>query len=372
MTSEPTPRPTLQAFETWAHLFPASDDAAWNALINEVRPSARVILSNGYLTGDYRWSIKARFLALLLTPDSALLPERFHPAGLAYTIYELDPSESRHFSLAIFPHELILFAQDLICESLDTLDQLPIRFDAVLCARLRSWLVGWLEHFMTILSPVESQKSCDRYPLSEPHLALKENGENRLEFLRLRALLTSRDIPLDHKRAIVHRQVHPLIERERAAADRGESVEPIYTRLFLVALYDCIKHQNGSVVSFSFVREEMDFLLLIPAKLGWLSLRFDHDLPYLLRIYEGEEHVAARKTLVLRAFDEAQAQNEEPTAHLGARWKIGVLNEAHHELGEEHPELKALLKRLMEEALPGIVANEDLERKLRKIYEDLR
>ncbi len=234
---------------------------------------------------------------------------------------------------------------------------------------MRRWLEGWLGHFMTILSPAESQKSCDRYTLSEPGVVSKRH---ELDLLSIKSLLTARNIPLDHKRTIVQRQVHPLIEQESAMRNRGERIEPICTRRYLAALYECIKHDDGSCLPPSFVREEMDFLLLkVPAEYGWLMIRFDHDLPYLLRVYEGEEFVARRKILVLRAFEEARVRGEEPTGHLGARWKIGVLNEARYELGEEHPELKALLKRLMEEALPGILANEELEQKLKKIYEDL-
>ncbi len=107
MSSEPTPLPPLEAFETWAVLFPASDDAPWQAWIDMARPSAAVLLE--HLRANYRWEIKARILALLLVPESAMLPKRFHPTGLAYTSYELDASSFEYFPLGTFPHELLLF-----------------------------------------------------------------------------------------------------------------------------------------------------------------------------------------------------------------------------------------------------------------------
>ncbi len=377
MTAEPTPLTTLEAFKTWAHLFPRSDDASWENWIYQRDPGSQSLVHT--LKGPYRATIKARMVALLLVPDFNVLPELFFGGKDDYTIIHLPfIEEPETWVLEKLPHEVILFAQDVVCECFEKLDTL-VRFSNPLTPkdkrrrdRIRKNYYSYLRQFMAILGEAESQKCCERYLLDEGNL-LPVDREDFSDAFELNTLLRNERIPAGHKRTILAR-VHELIEVECArhapiTRDRSSSV----TKVLLQSLYNFLSISERLPFPESFAREEFQFLLSLKAA-AWVHVQYERELPMLLKLFQGPEHREMRRTLARRALIGVRAleeDREESRFYVDTPAQLQVFEELRAELQNDEPHLCDLLTRLIENSIPAIARSEKERRESHAIEDAL-
>lgn len=310
------------------------------------------------ITGDFKLSIKARALLILLVPELKLLP---------FAWKQGDNDSGNCFGsglpdLRSLPKDVIERAARLVCAIMEAIRQEPKtvsdRREAL------SYYSYYLLQFMSLLP--DGGWIMNYYPLNDPEPFCDESEASG--YNPLRNLLGNKDIPEVYKR-IADLKMRKIIEGELS----GE-LKP--RRDYEDALNCYVAHINLLAYGFSLpysvslLAEQIDYIISLPAAVG-RRLFSSHNVDPILTLLSRPEYRELRyRFIYFVAFQNGERFCVYDEKTLKAAEKVIA------EFGEQYPDLKTIFETAIQESERRAVEEkkkkEEEERRIEKVLSQMK